>query len=139
MTPTRYKRHSFDTSRPLDEQARAALAALADWDSALAKAWEEILVLFTTDGGEVPGAYEISEFAPSHKDAESTVTRENVAEVIVAGCKHWLWDSREAQLLALRRGFSTCPFISKDPVDLRMQLLPFQTPDLVLLVQGQVV
>lgn len=127
---------SFDPLLPVDEQARAALRALEAYDRQLAKGYNDILVAFE-NGGHVEGAYLVGDIAPTHADAEQAVTAKNVAAVVVAGCKYRIWDSREAQLCALRRGFSTDNLLSKDPIDLRIQLQPFLTPDLMLLVQGQ--
>jgi hypothetical protein len=127
---------SFDPTLPIDEQARAALRALEAFDAQLSKSFNDILIAFE-NGGDVDGAYDIGELAPTHPDAEEPVTAQNVAAVIVAACKGKLWESREAQLLALRRGFSTDSVLSKEPIDLKIQLSPFLTPDLMLLVQGQ--
>mmetsp|Transcript_64404 Transcript_64404/g.107030 ORF Transcript_64404/g.107030 Transcript_64404/m.107030 type:complete len:373 (+) Transcript_64404:236-1354(+) len=127
---------SFDPSLPIDEQARAALRALKAYDQQLFEQFNDILVGFVNDG-DVPNAYLVEELAPTHPHAEQAVTKDNVREVIVAACKYRLWDAREAQLLALRRGFSTASVLSKEPIDLLIQLQPFETRDLLLLVQGE--
>jgi len=127
---------AFDSSLPLDQQARAALLALRDFDSDLAKQYEEVLVGFS-NGQHISGAFLVEDIAPDLPDSDAPVTAENVVAVIIAGCKYKLWTSREAQLLALRRGFSTHAALMKDPIDLASHLAMFDTPDLMLLVEGR--
>ena len=123
---------TFDTSKPIDQQARVALSALQDFDAELARQYSEVL-----HGDLVEGAHIIGEFAPNRDDADLPVTKHNRAEVIVSGCKYLLWEYREDALLALRTGFSTREVCCKQPIDLRLPLQRFFTADLQLLVQGQ--
>ena len=123
---------SFDTSKPIDQQARDALSALQNFDAELARQYGEVL-----HGDLVEGAFTIGHFVPSHDDADLPVTKQNRAEVIVLGCKYLLWDKREDALLALRTGFSTREVCSRQPIELLVPLQAFYTADLQLLVQGQ--
>ena len=127
---------SFDTARPIDVQARTALRALSSYDAELAERYEQVLV-GTLNVQGASGFFFIEEFAPNRADADQPVTPENVAQVIVDGCRYKLWGEREAQLLALRKGFSTRAAF-KEPIDLASQLVPFRTPDLLRLIQGNV-
>jgi len=129
-----------DQTTPLDKRVNAALRALKDFDHKLYKQYHDILVGFldgSTHGYAEDFPIPVDELAPSHPDRDDFVTKDNVGEVIIAACKHVLWDRRGAQLLALKRGFTTS-VLKKDPIDLQLQLLPFSsTVDLMLLVQGK--
>jgi hypothetical protein len=127
---------SFDTTLPPDKQTAAALRALRAYDSVLYEQFNTILAGYL-NGAEVAGAFKVGDFVPNSHQYESPVTKDNVQSVIVAACKYRLWDQQEDQLLALRRGFKTDNILSKEPIDLLHQLRPFQTPDLMLLVQGR--
>ena len=132
---------SFDATRPMSEQVRLALDALAQFDPRKATSFREILHCLTSDDAELAegfaGAFTIENFVPGDPDEHLIVTSDNVEETMVKACKHLLWKSREGPLLAMRRGFSTQSAIQKEPIDLRAILMPFSTPDLGLLIQGR--
>ena len=134
---------SFNKKLPMDKQARAALLALEDFDSVLAKRYKDVLVGLqrckSSDGGDESAdkddsrgfLHTIGDFLPDCTDEEEPVTAENVAEVIVAACKYKLWDQREAQLLALRKGFGmrqlTHEIVSCLPSGLSCRIAPTPT------------
>jgi len=125
---------SFDPELPMERQVIAALEVLRDYDSELARSWEVVYNGFTSGHGAA-GLYIIEEFAPNHPDKDQNVTADNVGEAIVAGCRYTLWESCEAQLLALRAGFSMREF--SNPIALASQLAPMHSAELMLFIEGE--
>ena len=102
-----HERRVFLPSQPLE-----ALRALEDFDPGLAKQWRRC-VLEMSD--EELSHLTLEDFEPSL--GEGVVTRANVAEAVIAGCRSKLLLERQEELEALRRGFT---FDSR--MDLAMQL-----------------
>ena len=125
---------SFDDTLPLDVQARAALRALQSFDADLYREYNELLVAYLNGTG-IPGAHFVEELAADFPGADEYVTPDNVQEVIVWAVRDRLWKSRESSLLALRRGFAQAS--SNKGIDLSLHLKTFNTPDLMLLIQGK--
>ena len=97
----------FLPSQPLE-----ALRALEDFNPGLAKQWRRCVLEM---GDEELSHLTLEEFEPSL--GSGVVTRANVADVVVAGCRRKLLLERQVELEALRRGFT---FDSR--MDLAMQL-----------------
>ena len=128
---------TFDSTLPLDEQALSALRALKAFDAVLYTTYHNMRVAVLS-GAEAAASMTADLLVPTHEDPEQPVTPSNINALIVRGCKHWLWDVREDQLLALRRGFSTDEVLTEQPIDLRLQLQTFApTESLMLLIQGK--
>ena len=102
-----HERRVFLPSRPLE-----ALRALEDFDPGLAKMWRRC-VLEMSD--EELSYLTLEVFEPSL--GEGVVTRGNVAAAVVAGCRCKLLLERQAELQALRRGFTF-----RSNMDLALQL-----------------
>ena len=102
-----HERRVFLPSQPLE-----ALRALEDFNPGLAKQWRWCVLEM---GDEELSHLTLEEFEPSL--GEGAVTRANVAEAVVAGCRSKLLRERQVELEALRRGFT---FDSR--MDLAMQL-----------------
>ena len=109
-----HERRVFLPSQPLE-----ALRALEDFNPELAKQWRRCVLEM---GDEELSHLTLEQFEPSLGDG--VVTRANVAEVVVAGCRRKLLLERQEELEALRRGFTFDSRGSHLPrgMDLEMQL-----------------
>ena len=85
----------------LPGQPLEALRALEDFDPELAKQWRRCVLEM---GDEELSHLTLEEFEPSL--GEGAVTRANVAEAVIAGCRRKLLGERQEELEALRRGFN---------------------------------
>ena len=102
-----HERRVFLPSRPLE-----ALRALEDFDPGLAKMWRRCALEMSD---EELSYLTLEVFEPSL--GEGVVTRGNVAAAVVAGCRCKLLLERQAELQALRRGFTF-----RSNMDLALQL-----------------
>ena len=102
-----------------DPKVIQALRALEDFDPELAKQWRRCVLEM---GDEELSHLTLEEFEPSL--GEGVVTRANVAEAVIAGCRRKLLLERQKELEALRRGFTFDARGSHLPrgMDLAMQL-----------------
>ena len=119
-----HERRVFVPDRPLE-----ALRALADFDEELAEQWQS-LVLQKSDAELSESALTLDLFDESL--GEGPVTRTNVAEAVVAGCRRILLLERREQLDAFRTGFTF-----RDNIDLQLQLALIPCEQLMLLVRGK--
>ena len=102
-----HERRVFQPSRPLE-----ALDALEDFDPGLARTWRRCALEM---GDDELSNLTLDAFEPSL--GEGAVTRANVAEAVVAGCRRKLLLERRVELEALRRGFTF-----RSHMDLALQL-----------------
>ena len=109
------------------QSPRAALAALADYDAALAQQWAKLLAepmdMLTLDMFDEDAVCDDDEYLPA--------TEEAIGAAIIAGCRSRLLTKRERSLQALRAGFA-----EHGDTDLRIHLGIFSSEELVRMLRG---
>ena len=102
---------------------QSSLAALADFDSELAKRWAQLIA-------EPQPGLTVSMFDPEAGDDELPAERGALSRAVIAGCRHKLLLSREASLRAMRAGFI-------EHLDFSVQLAAFSSAELMRMLRGK--
>ena len=112
----------------VSDQPRVALQALAEFDPQLSSQWEALL------------AYDVKTHAALTRDlfddeltnTEASLSRANVAETVIAGCRRRLLVDRHASLEALKCGFTF------KGINVTLQLAAMPRPVVLLLTRCKV-